>query len=289
MDIHELTKQAQAALEATAFSANGRYRSAASEVKLDSGAVVTVTRNETKDRYGSTKVVTQVKVDGKVSSWEKAKELMDGRKTSYRVNEQLKAAFEERAPEIAQRYYRQVERQYADQVAKRGIALKMPNIWDDDRHVLSRTIIPMCDVAYERVNFCDVPIAYTLNTARLNKAATEYGYQASLDWFHKTNSKLEDIEDAVLVSKHGADIHIAGVRKGMVIDLHQQMIVQCSVKGLLFNQFPARIYVDGKFMSEHAYHKLFAAPKPGMPNCPADHPEIDPEEQPLVDALLDKP
>jgi hypothetical protein len=34
------------------------------------------------------------------------------------------------------------------------------------------------------------------------------------------------------------------------------MIINVSPKGKLFNQFPARIYVNGKFTSAAAYAKL---------------------------------
>jgi hypothetical protein len=54
----------------------------------------------------------------------------------------------------------------------------------------------------------------------------------------------------------GARFRIVGIKNDRSICIEQDRIVNVSPKGTLFNQFPARIYVNGKFTSAAAYAKL---------------------------------
>ena len=47
-------------------------------------------------------------------------------------------------------------------------------------------------------------------------------------------------------------------RDGQKIVLDQQRVLKFSSKGKMFHQFPARIYVDGKFYPEAVYKEMFA-------------------------------
>lgn len=82
--------------------------------------------------------------------------------------------------------------------------------------------------------------------------------QTVLAWIGKIEAKLGDL-DNVSVARVGADTFtISGERAGRRVVIEQSMIVNVSSKGTLFNQFPARIYVDGKLTAAAAYEKTFA-------------------------------
>ncbi len=88
--------------------------------------------------------------------------------------------------------------------------------------------------------------------------AEKYGEHAALDWFHKTGAKLGELEDATLLGASGGDVSVNGLRAGRQVSMQQQRILKASPKGKLFHQFPARIYVDGKFTPEADYIRMFA-------------------------------
>lgn len=99
---------------------------------------------------------------------------------------------------------------------------------------------------------------YALDDARLATGAAEYAREAAQEWHAKITEKVGALRDATLAYGHGADLAVDGTRDGKAVSVRQQMIVNVSPKGKLFNQFPALIYVDGKKTSEAAYKRAFA-------------------------------
>lgn len=80
---------------------------------------------------------------------------------------------------------------------------------------------------------------------------------ATIDaWHDKIMYKVKDLQNSTIHHIDGNRFMISGERDGKQIRIEQDMIINRSANGLLFNQFPARIYVDGKFHSEAAYKKL---------------------------------
>lgn len=98
---------------------------------------------------------------------------------------------------------------------------------------------------------------YTLNDEKVARAARRIAEGAATAWEAKINAKLGELDDAT-VHADGVRFMISGHRAGKKITIDQDMIVNVSPKGTLFNQFPARIYIDGKFTSAANYAKVFA-------------------------------
>ena len=96
-----------------------------------------------------------------------------------------------------------------------------------------------------------------LDTIKVRVKAVEYADATVITWLNKIKSKLEQLDYANVYNLDQYSFSITGKRQGYNISITQDMIINVSVKGKLFNQFPARIYVDGKSMSEAKYKKMF--------------------------------
>lgn len=144
----------------------------------------------------------------------------------------------------------------------------------DSRYLLIRNLLrEVCDMWSDGINgpapvisgsapsheFMRFRLAawFELNMAKVEARSRKAAEEAALAWYHKAVAKLGDVSDAA-VSGAGARIRIAGKRAGRVVILDQEMIVNVSVKGKLFNQFPARLYVDGKFVPAGEYAAVFS-------------------------------
>jgi hypothetical protein len=100
---------------------------------------------------------------------------------------------------------------------------------------------------------------YELDEARLEKESVAYAQSVALHWEVKILGKLQEMEQVEVRYLDGHRFSITGTRAGQHIQIEQSLIIKRSTKGLLFNQWPARIYVDGKFTPEAAYKRLFKA------------------------------
>lgn len=99
--------------------------------------------------------------------------------------------------------------------------------------------------------------SYTFNPDKAAKLADAHTTAMLATWEAKIVGKLAELTDAEAVRQNGVGFILRGTKAGRVVSIEQHMIVNVSSKGLLFNQFPARIYVDGKFASEAAYKRMF--------------------------------
>ena len=155
-------------------------------------------------------------------------------------------------PEIAARYDRIVRNGFANVIEKfgptaRGVAnSELYRFW-------SETIRPCTKTDSDRVS-----ASYSIDEDRLAAKAAAYADAVAVSWIDKINAKVGELEDAKVVHLNGARFMISGNRAGRPVRIEQDMIVNVSSKGTVFNQFPARIYVGGKFTSAAAYAKLFA-------------------------------
>lgn len=98
----------------------------------------------------------------------------------------------------------------------------------------------------------------SISKAALERRATDYA-DASVDGFTaKLERKLGDLTDVELkyVSAGRGEFVITGKLGDRKVRVEQNVTFNVSPKGTLFNQWPARIYVDGKFTSEAAFKKL---------------------------------
>ena len=96
------------------------------------------------------------------------------------------------------------------------------------------------------------------NPAKLQKLADEYGEQMATKWANKLECKLENVEGVEMRNAGRGSFTFTGRREGKAIRVEQQTVTKVSNRGTWFHQFPARIYVDGKFTSEKAYKEMFA-------------------------------
>jgi tetrahydromethanopterin S-methyltransferase subunit G len=96
-----------------------------------------------------------------------------------------------------------------------------------------------------------------LDQSSIDRKAVEYADATVSKWKGKLKSKLEEIESVQVEYLDGLRFTIHGKRAGHDISITQDVILKCSTKGTLFNQFPSRIYVDGKFTPEKKYKEMF--------------------------------
>jgi hypothetical protein len=100
----------------------------------------------------------------------------------------------------------------------------------------------------------------TIDEAKLEAVARTYAEEVAATWAHKIGAKLGEIDGATVLSIGNGTFRVAGTRAGKAVSIEQTVVVKRSTRGLVFAQFPARIYVEGKFTSEAAY-RLLHGPK----------------------------
>lgn len=96
-----------------------------------------------------------------------------------------------------------------------------------------------------------------LNEEKLKAVADRKAHLSAQAWREKIEAKLQDVTNVEIISHHGCRFSISGERNGHKVFIEQDMIVNVSSRGTLFNQFPARLYLDGKKVSEKAYKDFF--------------------------------
>jgi len=85
----------------------------------------------------------------------------------------------------------------------------------------------------------------------------QYAEAAVQEWEDKLVEKLGEITEAdVRYVRGDGSLNIAGMKGEHRIQLVQHRIINQSTKGVLFNQYPALIYVDGKKVSAAKYKSL---------------------------------
>jgi len=166
----------------------------------------------------------------------------------------MEQAIEALIPIIADRVAAQWGRQFDRLVEQFGTTLTgvynsgSANVWGE-------TIRPLCsavEVSHNRYE-------YKLNDAKVAAAAQAYAEAAANEWREKITGKLADVEYREFKLFGGCNFLVHATRDGHDIRLDQQIILKSSPKGKLFNQFPARIYVDGKLVSEKKYKEMWVA------------------------------
>jgi hypothetical protein len=76
------------------------------------------------------------------------------------------------------------------------------------------------------------------------------------DLIAKINAKAGELTDAKTIRVSNANFVITGKKGDKQVTIEQNQIINVSVKGKLFNQYPARIYVNGKFTSAAAFNRM---------------------------------
>ena len=109
-------------------------------------------------------------------------------------------------------------------------------------HVWAETVRPCCERSSNRMS-----ATYSLSEERLAAFAAALSADMADDVLGKVNAKVGELGNAEAHRVSGADFVITGTKHGHEVRIEQNQIINCSVKGKLFNQYPSRIYVDGKF------------------------------------------
>ncbi len=134
------------------------------------------------------------------------------------------------------------------------------------------------DIAdWTKRNKANESIPFVIDSTKLKKNGKKYGEATALAWYHKMLMKAGFLTGVKVVMK-GGDLTVTGTHQGDKIRIEQQTIINFSSLGTPFHQFPARIYMNGKFVSEAAYKKLTPSAKRPPPK-PKKAP-IDPLSRP---------
>jgi hypothetical protein len=168
---------------------------------------------------------------------------------------ELNTALEAYKPELAARFDAFIRWQFDTMVKDCGPSLK--NIDRDGRwvRVWYNTMSPLVTRTDDR--FRPLEAAF-IREDRLANEAAEYAENVVESWKVKINAKLGELESAQVENMGGMQFNITGTKHGRQVRIEQTVIVKTSSLGKVFNQFPARIYVDGKFTSEAAFKRLAA-------------------------------
>ena len=174
----------------------------------------------------------------------------------------LRQTLEQYLPLFASSYVRFVERTFAALVERHGPEISMRKFGRADyaqRDAIKRYIRHEDLTTAERIATGKIQGKASLVAERVEKGAAEYAAATVEMLLAKIESKLEELDESEVLDVHGgAEFTIRGKRAGKTVVIEQRRILNVSSRGLLFNQYPARIYVEGKFTSEAKYKKLFA-------------------------------
>jgi hypothetical protein len=176
---------------------------------------------------------------------------------------ELNAALEAYKPELAARYETLIRWQFGKMVQDLGP--KLPNVGNDGRwaRVWYNTMTFLVTRSDDQGRRLEAAI---LDEARLARVAAEYANDVVVSWEQKIAAKLGELESAQIKNMGDMQFYITGIKHGHRVTIEQTVILKTSPKGVLFNQFPARIYLNGKFTSEAAFKRL----RPNTPGglCP---------------------
>ena len=165
----------------------------------------------------------------------------------------IKDAMLSYAPAITKDYEDFVRRQFKAITDDLGVELK--GVYSSSRW--ARPFQAIRDSTHQEVAPSGRTSTYSLDNTKLKHNAERYGEQVSLEWYGKLREKLGELANVtVSPPNRGGDVVVAGEHKGDKVRIDQQRIFKVSQLGTPFHQFPARIYVNDKFMSEAAYKKL---------------------------------
>ena len=132
------------------------------------------------------------------------------------------------------------------------------NAWGHDGNFFRELGQKLIDGLYDRPS--QVAQEPSLNVAAVEKLSTRLAEDAIESMILKLIAKLGRLEEATLLSVNVNTgwMQFSGSVDGKKVFLEQSRIINCSSKGKLFHQWPARITLEGKKVSEAAFKKLVA-------------------------------
>lgn len=170
------------------------------------------------------------------------------------MNASLEIALSAYIPKLADHYAVQISRVFDSAIKALGPTLR--NVHNDHRFARMFSSVGLCHGIYSRLgNRHNDPVVFSTDRVAEKCLADAEATVASLRI--KIEGKLQEITNGEVIYLNGHCFSIRGERAGRKVYIEQNMIVNVSSKGTLFNQFPARIYLDGKFVSEAQYKGAF--------------------------------
>jgi hypothetical protein len=171
-------------------------------------------------------------------------------------NKVLMDVLDKYKPAIATRYSSMIESQFKRMVDQFGPTLR--GVYNSSSAKFYReTISNVLERQTGTYRMSELP-PQKIDAVRLKKAADSYADETISSWKDKIQNKLGELDNGEVKHLDGYRFNITGNRGGKNIRIEQDMIINVSSKGTLFNQFPARIYVDGKFISEAKYKEMIS-------------------------------
>lgn len=167
-------------------------------------------------------------------------------------------ALQAKKPDVADMAVRMIESQFAFLLRQFGETMdgvansRSYSLWNETVRGLCERIQIGEKKPYGNVTH------YALSPERLARYADKYADGVIASWEAKIAEKVGELEGATVANISGCQFRISGTRFGHAVTIEQDMIVNVSSKGRLFNQFPARIYLSGKFISAAKYKALAA-------------------------------
>lgn len=171
----------------------------------------------------------------------------------------LRAEVDRQVAELAERLYQGNRRVFDAMVRDVGPTLERVydhRLWSD---VWRKSRISAVVRRYTRRY--NEPVADAVFLEDKAREITHAQAQATMDaLFAKLVHKVGALDD-LETEGHVSHFNLMGTRAGHRIRIEQNIIVNVSSKGTVFNQFPSRIYVDGQFKSEADYKRMFGDPE----------------------------
>lgn len=166
--------------------------------------------------------------------------------------------FESYKPELEKRFKDNVYRTFKNIVEALGPEMK--NVYNDWNWAkpFSNVLAPVVrNVQKDHYGMMVSTNVKEINEEKLNEYAAKYADDTIKAWKLKIDEKVGMLDDGKVHHLDGCRFSISGTKEGHEVYIHQDMIVNISGKGTLFNQFPARIKMDGKAISAKKFKDFF--------------------------------
>jgi len=167
--------------------------------------------------------------------------------------DEIRAAFAAREPLVAADFEDYARKAFDRLVARFGPSLR--GIYNDRGGI---AVMNAIGGSVRRSRNADGSKVAYLDEERLSALSAKYAAASLSALAEKTVAKLGELDEARISFSRGADFSLSGTREGRKVRIEQRRILNVSRNGVLFNQWPARIYLDGDATSERAYRAEFA-------------------------------